>query len=82
MLDDKPLILVDVPFTPVIDPLFVDGIHEIVYEPALSCKNPSVIAEVVDNILVGESAFSGTGLKQCYIIAFNQQITTILKTVR
>ena len=65
MLDAKPSIFVDVPVIPIIDPLFAGGFQVIVYEPALSRKSPKVIDEVVDNILVGKVAFSGTAIKQC-----------------
>ena len=45
--------VVDVPVTPVLDPLFVGGLHVIVYEPTLSTDKPNFIDEVVDDILIG-----------------------------
>ena len=52
--------VVDVLEIPVIEPLFIDEFHVIVYEPVLSCDKPNVIDEAVYAILVGEFAFPGT----------------------
>ena len=56
----KLLIVVDIPFIPDLDPLFVGGFHVTVYEPVLSCEKRNVIDVVVDDILVGGFAFPGT----------------------
>ena len=60
MFDDKPLMVVDVPVTPELDPLFVGEYQLIVYEPMLSCASRNVIDEVVDKILVGGIVLPGT----------------------
>ena len=57
--------VVDVLEIPVIEPLFIDEFHVIVYEPVLSCDKPNVIDEVVYAILVGEFAFPGTVSQKC-----------------
>ena len=60
MFDVKPLIVVDVPLTLVLNPTFVGGFHRTVYEPVFSCVKPNVIDDDVDDILVGEFAFPCT----------------------
>ena len=57
MFGNKPLIVIDVPVIPVLDPLFSGECHVIVYDPVIRCGNLSVIDEVVDDILVGEFVF-------------------------